>query len=249
MTNRANTADKPRRNSGNQFSLATTETWKIIALRKKETEGVVRGGDSSYQPRLACKRTSSRNWSSLVVGGGKVWEPCVILIGLMPTSYNTTQPFPLFSILLHASVFFSHPCWLRPLGATTVTSLARRFKRENGIIWKIFYVLAKLSSELFVKTISCRACKSFVWHIRAQVEYLFLSRGCILLSSDLSNFFSWRERRVFLVRSCSCVNSWEIENIILRDLFRASHERERIKNFSKDCDGRVKFVISQVTVS
>lgn len=93
------------------------------------------------------------------------------------------------------------------------------------------------------------ACKSFVWHIRAQVEYLFLSRGCILLSSDLSNFFSWRERRVFLVRSCSCVNSWEIENIILRDLFRASHERERIKNFSKDCDGRVKFVISQVTVS
>lgn len=223
MTNRANTADKPRRNSGNQFSLATTETWKIIALRKKETEGVVRGGDSSYQPRLACKRTSSRNWSSLVVGGGKVWEPCVILIGLMPTSYNTTQPFPLFSILLHASVFFSHPCWLRPLGATTVTSLARReFKRENGIIWKIFY--AKLSSELFVKTISCRVQKlrlahsctgrvsisvswvysPFFWSL----QFFLLARKKGVSSSFLFMCEQLRNWEYYFARSISCI-AWE----------------------------------------
>lgn len=211
MTNRGNTADKPRRNSGNQFSLATTETWKIIAerLRKKETEGVVRGGDSSYQPRLACKleRTSSRNWSCL--GGGKVWGPCVILIGLMPTSYNTTHshrsPFPsIFHPL--ASVFFSHPCWLRPLDATTGSqwpASLRRFKRENGTIRKVFsrQFLRPRHREAFhefsfAKTISCRVCKRLLWHIRVSICLVG-----VFLSSDLSNFFLERRKSVS-VRVC-----------------------------------------------
>lgn len=176
---------------------------------------------------------SSRNWSCL--GGGKVWGPCVILIGLMPTSYNATHshrsPFPsIFHPL--ASVFFSHPCWLRPLGATTVTSL-RKFKRENGIIRKVFprQFLRPRHREAFhefsfAKTISCCANAS-----SGTFEYLSVSWVYSFLL--ISPIFSWREGRVFLVRFCSSMRVTGKLRIVFRDLFRAL-QRERVyKEFLK----------------
>lgn len=187
---------------------------------------------------------SSRNWSCL--GGGKVWGPCVILIGLMPTSYNATHshrsPFPsIFHPL--ASVFFSHPCcydhWAQPQWPATL----RRFKRENGIIRKVFprQFLRPRHREAFhefsfAKTISCCANAS-----SGTFEYLSVSWVYSFLL--ISPIFSWREGRVFLVRFCSSMRVTGKLRIVFRDLFRAlQREREYIKNFSRDWERRIEFL-------
>lgn len=119
MTNRGNTADKPRRNSGNQFSLATTETWKIIAerLRKKETEGVVRGGDSSYQPRLACKPELTK---LIVLGGRKSLGTMRHLNWLNADKLQRyTQP------PVTLSLYFPSPCLRFLFSPVLVTTIGR----------------------------------------------------------------------------------------------------------------------------
>lgn len=173
---------------------------------------------------------SSRNWSCL--GGGKVWGPCVILIGLMPTSYNATHshrsPFPsIFHPL--ASVFFSHPCcydhWAQPQWPASL----RRFKRENGIIRKVFprQFLRPRHREAFhefsfAKTISCRACKCLLWHIRVSICLVG-----VFLSSDLSNFFLERRKSVSSSFLFEYACNWEIENCFSRSISCIA-ERESI---------------------
>lgn len=189
---------------------------------------------------------SSRNWSCL--GGGKVWGPCVILIGLMPTSYNATHshrsPFPsIFHPL--ASVFFSHPCWLRLLGATTVTCVSQevlnermessgRFFRDN------FYALAivKLSTSFLSRK------RSLVARANASSgTFEYLSVSWVYSFLLISPIFSWREGRVFLVRFCSSMRVTGKLRIVFRDLFRAlQREREYIKNFSRDWERRIEFL-------
>lgn len=156
----------------------------------------------------------------------------------MPTSYNATHshrsPFPsIFHPL--ASVFFSHPCcydhWAQPQWPATL----RRFKRENGIIRKVFprQFLRPRHREAFhefsfAKTISCRACKRFLEYI---FEYLSVSWVYSFLL--ISPIFSWREGRVFLVRFCSSMRVTGKLRIVFRDLFRAL-QRERVyKEFLK----------------
>lgn len=178
---------------------------------------------------------SSRNWSCL--GGGKVWGPCVILIGLMPTSYNATHshrsPFPsIFHPL--ASVFFSHPCcydhWAQPQWLASL----RRFKRENGIIRKVFrgnfYALAivKVSTSFLSRK------RSLVARANASSgTFEYLSVSWVYSFLLISPIFSWREGRVFLVRFCSSMRVTGKLRIVFRDLFRAL-QRERVyKEFLK----------------
>lgn len=214
---------------------------KNYRLRKKETEeGVVRGeGDSSY---LACnpeRRTSPRNWSrSGEVGGGKVWEPCVILIGLMPTSYNTLHT-PFLSVFHPpASVFFSHPRCSRPLGSQWPPASPKsermessaRFFRGNSLRPRHRQAFHEIS---FVKTISCR--------------FESLSRGCIpLFNSDLSNFFLGRRRRVFCSSMRAIWRNWEY----CFSRFYLVHSTENIyKEFEKESFFLLPFLRYRITNS
>lgn len=224
--------DKPRRNSGNQFSLATTETWKIIAerLRKKETEGVVRGGDSSYQPRLACKPELTK---LIVLGGRKSLGTMRHLNWLNADKLQRyTQP------PVTLSLYFPSPCLRFLFSPVLVTTIGRNhsdlrlsggFKRENGIIRKVFprQFLRPRHREAFhefsfAKTISCRACKRLVWHIRVSICLVG-----VFLSSDLSNFFLERRKSVSSSFLFEYACNWEIENCFSRSISCIA-ERESI---------------------
>lgn len=163
----------------------------------------------------------------------------------MPTSYNATHshrsPFPsIFHPL--ASVFFSHPCcydhWAQPQWPASL----RRFKRENGIIRKVFprQFLRPRHREAFhefsfAKTISCRACKRLLWHIRVSICLVG-----VFLSSDLSNFFLERRKSVSSSFLFEYACNWEIENCFSRSI--SCREREYIKNFSRDWERRIEFL-------
>lgn len=237
MTNRGNTADKPRRNSGNQFSLATTETWKIIAerLRKKETEGVVRGGDSSYQPRLACKPELTK---LIVLGGRKSLGTMRHLNWLNADKLQRyTQP------PVTLSLYFPSPCLRFLFSPVLVTTIGRnhsdlrlsgglneRMESSGRFFRGNFYALAivKLSTSFLSRK------RSLVARANASSgTFEYLSVSWVYSFLLISPIFSWREERVFLVRFCSSMRVTGKLRIVFRDLFRAL-QRERIyKEFLK----------------
>lgn len=247
MTNRGNTADKPRRNSGNQFSLATTETWKIIAerLRKKETEGVVRGGDSSYQPRLACKPELTK---LIVLGGRKSLGTMRHLNWLNADKLQRyTQP------PVTLSLYFPSPCLRFLFSPVLVTTIGRnhsdlrlsgglneRMESSGRFFRGNFYALAivKLSTSFLSRK------RSLVARANASSgTFEYLSVSWVYSFLLISPIFSWREGRVFLVRFCSSMRVTGKLRIVFRDLFRAlQREREYIKNFSRDWERRIEFL-------
>lgn len=153
----------------------------------------------------------------------------------MPTSYNATHshrsPFPsIFHPL--ASVFFSHPCWLRPLGATSDLRLSgglnERMESSGRFFRGNFYALAivKLSTSFLSRkrSLVARASSGTFEYLSVSWVYSFLL---------ISPIFSWREGRVFLVRFCSSMRVTGKLKIVFRDLFRAL-QRERVyKEFLK----------------
>lgn len=158
----------------------------------------------------------------------------------MPTSYNATHshrsPFPsIFHSL--ASVFFSHPCWLRPLGATTVTCVSQEVLNErmesSGRFFRgNFYALAivKLSTSFLSRkrSLVARSCKRLLWHIRVSICLVD-----VFLSSDLSNFFLERRKSVSSSFLFEYACNWEIENCFSRSISCIA-ERERVyKEFLK----------------
>lgn len=242
MTNRGNTADKPRRNSGNQFSLATTETWKIIAerLRKKETEGVVR--DSSYQPRLACKPELTK---LIVLGGRKSLGTMRHLNWLNADKLQRyTQP------PVTLSLYFPSPCLRFLFSPVLVTTIERnhsdlrlsgglneRMESSGRFFRGNFYALAivKLSTSFLSRK------RSLVARANASSgTFEYLSVSWVYSFLLISPIFSWREGRVFLVRFCSSMRV--TRKLFFEIYFVHCREREYIKNFSRDWERRIEFL-------